>query len=97
MRVGSEFQAEIPDLSEFHNTTEASQGSGSILVWTPNPHLREDCKKIYTCTMYNVYYAFAYMYSIILVYMYIQYLWQFGMYAMEICNYMYVFLLGPAG
>jgi hypothetical protein len=43
MRIGSEFQVEIPALSEFHNASDPnplSQGSGSILVWTPNPVLK---------------------------------------------------------
>ena len=48
MRIGKEFQVEIPDLSEFHSATDPnamSQGSGSVLVWTPNPSLKEeDCK-----------------------------------------------------
>ena len=48
MRVGSEFQVTIPDMSQFHTTSDpdsVSQGSGSILVWTPNPCLKEeDCK-----------------------------------------------------
>ena len=49
MRIGPEFQVAIPDLSEFHSTTDPdsmSQGSGSILVWTPNPNLKaEYCKR----------------------------------------------------
>ena len=48
MRIGSEFQVGIPELSESHSTSDPdsiSQGSGSILVWTPNPILKEeDCK-----------------------------------------------------
>ena len=49
MRIGAEFQVAIPDMSEFHSTTDPdsmSQGSGSILVWTPNPNLKtEYCKR----------------------------------------------------
>ncbi|CAI8029674.1 REST corepressor 1 [Geodia barretti] len=45
MRIGAEFQVAIPDMSEFHSTTDPdsmSQGSGSILVWTPNPNLKTE-------------------------------------------------------
>lgn len=64
MRIGSEFQAKIPDLSEFQNTADASQGSGSILVWTPNAYVKEDDRK----KMQK--YRHTYIYMLMHTYMY---------------------------
>ena len=58
MRIGTEFQADVASLSSTSDPSPLSQGSGSVLVWTPNPGLKaEDCKNqlvknayVYICT-----------------------------------------------
>ena len=53
MRIGQEFQAEVPPLSAMYSAPGPAlipQGSGSILVWTPTRDLKdEDCELLCVC------------------------------------------------
>lgn len=42
MRIGTEFQADVASLSSTSDPSPLSQGSGSVLVWTPNPGLKAE-------------------------------------------------------